>query len=242
VLVDHYGLSIAFYLFAVLMFLSLLVVQRFAFGEPSGPAVQNGGLASLLRDRRGILFLLNTFFGGIGLFTVAAFLYPYLAEMNASETTMGVASLIATLTELPVFFFANRLLKRFSARGLFVVALILIGVRSLLFSVIAVPAMVLVLQVFSGMLFPAMWTAGVAYADQHAPAGLKSTAQGLFGAMSFGFGSAVGGLVGGILLGSVGARQMYFIFGLVILIGVGLVEVVRKLLPEATPASSSAGD
>jgi MFS family permease len=120
--------------------------------------------------------------------------------------------------------------------------LILIGVRSLLFSVIAVPAMVLVLQVFSGMLFPAMWTAGVAYADQHAPAGLKSTAQGLFGAMSFGFGSAVGGLVGGILLGSVGARQMYFIFGLVILIGVGLVEAVRKLLPEAAPASSSAGD
>jgi hypothetical protein len=41
------------------------------------------------------------------------------------------------------------------------------------------------------MIFPAMWLSGVAYADEHAPAGLKSTAQGLFGAVAFGFGAAV---------------------------------------------------
>ncbi len=81
------------------------------------------------------------------------------------------------------------------------------------------------------MIFPAMWVAGVAYADEHAPAGLKSTAQGLFGAMSFGFGSAVGGFLGGLLLASVGGRGMYLVFGFIILGGLVLVEVLKRILP-----------
>jgi MFS family permease len=60
---------------------------------------------------------------------------------------------------------------------------------------------------------------------------LKSTAQGLFGAMTFGFGSAVGGFLGGLLLGSVGGRGMFFAFGLIILGGLGLIEFVRRILP-----------
>ncbi len=39
--------------------------------------------------------------------------------------------------------------------------------------------------------------AGVAYAHEHAPAGLTTTAQGLFAAMVFGIGSATGGFLGG---------------------------------------------
>ena len=90
---------------------------------------------------------------------------------------------------------------------------------------------VLVVQAFGGMIFPAMWSAGVAYADEQAPAGLKSTAQGLFGAISFGFGSAVGGLIGGMLLESVGGRGMFFVFGILILGGLAVLEIVRRILP-----------
>jgi MFS family permease len=90
---------------------------------------------------------------------------------------------------------------------------------------------VYIVQAFGGMIFPAMWLAGVAYADEHAPAGLKSTAQGLFGALSFGFGAAVGGFLGGLLLESVGGRGMYLVFGLIILGGLGLIELLKRILP-----------
>jgi MFS family permease len=72
----------------------------------------------------------------------------------------------------------------------------------------------------------------VAYADENAPVGMKSTAQGLFGAMTFGIGSAVAGFVGGLLLESIGGRGMFMVFGIVILAGLVLIEIVKRLLPE----------
>ena len=82
------------------------------------------------------------------------------------------------------------------------------------------------------MIFPALWLAGVSYADENAPAGLKSTAQGLFGAVMFGFGSAVSGFVGGLLLESLGGRGMFFVLGIVILVGLAVIEVIKRLLPK----------
>jgi len=234
VLVEIYGLKVAFWFFSGITLVNFFVSQRFHFGEHGGQSTNTGGIGTLLRNRRWIVFLLNAFLGGVGSFTVASFLYPYMAELGAGETMMGVASLVATATELPVFFFGDRLIKRFSAHGLFMISLILLGVRSLLYAVVSAPFLVLIVQALGGTMFPAMWLAGVSYADEHAPAGLKSTGQGLFSAMAFGFGSAVGGFVGGLLLESIGGRGMFFVFGIIILAGVALVEGAKRLFPEKT--------
>lgn len=231
-LVENQGLQIAFRLFAVIMFINLLVSQKFSFGNKEGDTSNTGGIKAFLQSRRWIIFLSTAFLGGLGAFTVAAYLYPYMAELGAGETMMGAALLIATITEVPVFFFGNRLVKRFSAYGLFMISLVLMGVRSLLYAVASTPYMVLVVQAIGGMIFPAMWVAGVAYADANAPAGSKSTAQGLFGAMTFGFGAAVGGFVGGLLLASIGGRGMFLVFGVIILAGLALIEGVKRLFPE----------
>jgi MFS family permease len=92
--------------------------------------------------------------------------------------------------------------------------------------------MVLAVQAFGGMIFPAMWMAGVSYADEHAPLGLKSSAQGLFGAASFGFGSAISGFISGLLLESIGGRGLFLVLGIVILLGLGIIEGIRRLFPE----------
>jgi uncharacterized membrane protein YfcA len=57
---------------------------------------------------------------------------------------------------------------------------------------------------------------------------MKSTAQGLFGAMVLGIGAAVGGLLGGWMLESIGGEWMYLIFGSLVLICVGLITLVER--------------
>lgn len=243
-IVENFGLRISFWTFSAIMALNLFISQKLSFGTPEEHASNRGGIRLLLTNRRWVLFLPVALLGGIGAFSVASYLYPYMAELGATETEMGIALTIATVTEVPIFFFGDRLVKRFTSRGLFVIAVVLLGLRSLSYAMLSTPLMVWILQVFGGMIFPAMWLAGVSYADENAPAGLKSTAQGLFGAVTFGVGAAVGGFIGGLLLESIGGRGMFLVFGIMILVGLVLVEGIKRIFPakeelsQAVPAAS----
>jgi PPP family 3-phenylpropionic acid transporter len=231
-LLASYGLEVLFYAFAGIMLVNLFVSQRFSFGEHQKHDPKSGTLGMLLKSRRWIIFLASAFLGGIGAFSVASYLSPYLQELGADGRQIGFAFLVATLTEFPAFFFGNLLVKRFSAYGLFVISLALLGIRSVLFGVVDNLYLAIAIQGLGGAIFPAMWSAGVAYADENAPVGMKSSAQGVFGAMTFGFGSAVSGFFGGVLLESIGGRGMFLVFGIVILAGLVLIEGAKRLFPE----------
>jgi MFS transporter, PPP family, 3-phenylpropionic acid transporter len=232
VMIQNYGLKIAFWIFSAIMLINLFVSQRFVHGSRDEGAANSGSIRIFLTNRRWLNFLFLSFLGGLGNLSVASFLFPYMAQLGANETTMGIALTISTLTEMIIFFFADRLVKRFTTYGLFILALIFIGIRSLLFAAISLPVWVLVMQAFGGTLFPAMWVAGVSYADENAPVGLKSSAQGLFGAVSFGVGSAVGGFVGGLLLEGIGGRGMFLVLGMIIFLGLAVAEGIRRFFPE----------
>jgi PPP family 3-phenylpropionic acid transporter len=231
-IIQKYGLKLAFWSYSTIMLINLFVSQRFVHGSHEASSSRPSGIRVLLTNRRWINFLFIAFLGGLGTFAVNAYLFPYMAELGSNETTMGFALTISTLTEMPIFFFGDRLVKRFSNYGLLLLALVMVAIRSLLLSVVSTPFMVLALQAFGGMIFPAMWLAGVSYADQNAPVGLKSSAQGLFGAMCFGFGSAVGGFIGGLLLESIGGRGMFFVFGIIVLVGLIIAEGIRRFFPD----------
>jgi PPP family 3-phenylpropionic acid transporter len=231
-LVENYGLRIAFWSFSFLMLINFFVSQKFVRSVQESGSSNQRGLRVILTNRRWLNFLFLAFLGGVGASSVNSYLFPYMAELGASESTMGIALTLSTLTEMPIFFFGHRLVRRFTAYGLLILALVMMGIRSLLFGAVSTSGMILLVQAFGGMIFPAMWTAGVSYADENAPAGLKSSAQGLFGAMTFGFGAAVGGFTGGLLLGSIGGRGMNLVFGVIVFLGIALAEGIRRLFPE----------
>lgn len=227
-----YGLPILFYVFSGIMLVNLFVSQKLSFGEPEKQDEKTGTAGMLLKERRWIIFLALAFLGGVGSFSAAAYLSPYLQELGADGRQIGFAFLVATLTELPAFFFGNLLVKRFTPYRLIIISLILLALRALLFGVVGNLYLAIALSGLGGVTFPLFWSASVAYADENAPSGLKATAQGLFGSMTFGFGSAVAGFVGGLLLERIGGRGMFFIFGIVIIVGWLLIEGVKRLFPE----------
>lgn len=232
ILFYRYGLEILFYVFAGIMLVNFFVSRKLSFGKHEQHEAARGSVWTFLTNRRWVIFLASSFFGGLGSMSVASYLSPYLAELGANGGQIGFAFTIATLTEIPVFFFGDRLVKRFTPHGLFLISLVLIAVRSVLFGLVNTVFLAIAVQAVGGLFFPAMWSAGVAYAYENAPAHLKSTAQGVFGAASFGIGSAVGGLVCGVLLESLGGRGMFMVLGVIMLAGLALIEGLKRLFPE----------
>jgi MFS family permease len=235
-LVEKNGIQMAFYGYAAFMALALVVSQRFVFGssaDPTGAATARGGMRKLLSNRRWALFLAMAFVCGMGFASVNTYLFAYMQQLGASAGVMGLALTLATLSELPVLFFADRLLKRLGSFGLLTLGMAVTGIRLLFFAAVSAPAGVLAFQFLNGLTFPAVWVAGVSFAYDNAPPGLSATAQGLFGAMVFGFGAAAGGLLGGLLLEAIGGRAMYLVFGVFVLASLALLAPLERHLAAA---------
>ena len=217
----------SFWAYAALMALGFMI----ALNVPETgrfKAASRTALQISLPIRRWFPFLIIAFSGGMSLSMISNYLFLFLRQLGADEFSLGLTFAVATLSELPVLFFSNRLLGRWSEGQLMGVALLFFAVRALAYSLIAVPWLALLIQLLHGPTFSLMWIAGVSYADRIAPTGLKATAQGLFSGVLLGVGSAAGAFLGGLFYEYVGLVMMFRLVALISLVGIGFVPLVEK--------------
>ena len=238
-LIGRLGLKWAFWGYAILMLGGFLIVTRIPFRQSRSTGSFRGGMRALLGNRPWMLFLVMVFIAGIGNATINNYLFVYMQSLGTSNILMGFALTASTLSEIPAMFFSDRLLRRFGARGMLIIAMTTIGLRLICYSLTTQPWVVLLIQLCHGLTFAAIFTAGVYYADQVAPPGMKATTQGMFSGTLMGFGSAAGGLLGGLLLESFSPGGMYGFIGTLVLVGlIAFLLVERRFFPvQAVPAS-----
>ena len=238
-LVQNYGLRFAFWGAATMFLLGFIVSQKLRYGQLRADSPTRGRVRTLLTNPRWLLFLILAFAGGAASAVFNNYLFPYMKELGANESIMGLALMVGTISEIPILFFGNWLIKHLKSYGLLMLSMVATGLRMLLFAASGTPSLVLFAQLLNGLTYPAMWMAGVSYADENAPAGMSATAQGLFSAMVLGFGTAVGGFIGGPLLASRGGRGLYFASGAAVLAIVAVVALAHKRLPAEENGSTT---
>ena len=236
IVIDKYGLNWAFWSYAILMFIGFLVSQRFVFSHVRHKVSLRHGLLELFSNRRLALFLATAFVCGMALMSINVYLAAYMAELGIRKSAIGLALGIATISEFPMLFFADRLLVRLKPHGLLILSMVATIVRLFLYAIFVSETGVLAFQLINGFTFAALWVAGVSYINEIAPPGLSATAQGIFGATVFGFGAAGGGFLGAILLERLGGAQMYAIFGALMLAALIVYILMERQLTRAQHA------
>jgi PPP family 3-phenylpropionic acid transporter len=204
-----FGLEWMFYGYAVL----LALAGTLALGLPARHQVwrlsYRASLRQLVRQRSLFLFLCATFLIGATLAASYAFYPLFMVSLGANPAWLGLAAALAAGTEVPVLFFSGSIFKRFGLRNSLVLACLLFALRWGTLAFVTTPVPGLLTSLIHGLTFGIFLTGGVAYMETRTPAGLHATAQGLFNAIFFGFGAALGALGGGWLYDLVGARGLF---------------------------------
>ncbi len=232
VLVQRYGLKLAFWGGSALLAGALLVSQPFQHeSAPAEAGALPGKASRLLRNPRWLLFLLIGLTCGSAFAVINTYLFPFMKSMGAGESTMGLALTIGTVAEIPVLLFVDRLMVRLKPYWLLILAMVATGLRLLGMGLSASPTAVIFVQLLNGFTFPVATIAGVSFAAEYAPAGFRASAQGQFSAALMGFGAAIGGYSSGILLERIGGQGMYRVYSLVVFSVLALVVLAWRKLP-----------
>ena len=218
-LVDRLGLGFSFYAYLFFMAVGLAVSTRMVvsggtIGQPFG-----AGIRTVMGNRPLMIFLVTALIASMGSGIVHNYLFLYLSDLGASETLMGLSLTVATLSEMPVFFFSSWLLRKVGARGLLLLAIAAYVVRLLAYTLMPPVWLVLPINLLHGLTFSALWVAGVSYVNQVTPKGSGATAQGLFSGLTMGLGSATGAVLGGTLYDSLGPTVVFQAAALWIAVG-----------------------
>ena len=209
----------------------LSVTLLWLFGLPPlaerRPRPLLGGLREIRRNAPLLVLLGIAYLMSSGAAVMYVFLGIHIETLDGTPNLVGPAFAISAASELPIVAFGGWFLTRIGASRLIALALIVYAVRFVAFSVAPAGAWILPVQVLHGLSYGAFLMASVTLAHRLAGRGQAATAQGLLTAVSFGFGSITGSLVGGALLEPIGTVGLFR--GAAVLMVVTLVVLVAGI-------------
>jgi len=231
-LIDSFGAKAGFACSAVLILLVLLVSLGMTHSHTRLAVPFWHGVRQVLADRRWYPFLGLAMVGGMSMSVISAYLLLFMNSLGASKTLMGLTQTVATISEIPVLFYVNRLIKRWGARPLLAVSITAYALRAFLVSLAKTPEAILLIQSMHGATFALLVGAGVTLADEMAPDGLKATGQGLYSAMMGGVGITIGAVLGGWIYEHYGAPATFQVTSAIAMVGLLIWLTLGKGLKE----------
>ncbi|MFO7169476.1 MAG: MFS transporter [Chloroflexota bacterium] len=236
-LVERFDLGLIFWAYPLTGAFAAFAALAMPRAElPAGDVKLVAAARTLLKDPRWAWFLVSALLIGCSGSLVHGFLSLYLEDLGAGGEQIGLAYLVASVSELPVMALSPLVLRRWGARPLLVTAGLVYAVRMAIYVVAPSPSWVLVAQLSHGLCFAAMWTGGVVEAQRLAPPGLEATAQSLFGTAVFGIAVALANTIGGVIYRDFGFGALFAAAAVLAVIGAFGMLLVREEQPVVVPS------
>ncbi len=183
-------------------------VRKFAFG----------GLWAVIRSREVLAF-----FAMIAMISVAhrindGFLSVAMREMGASDDIIGVASLVSSVSEIPIFFLLARYGHHFREFSLLGIAGFMYFARMLLLSFVTAPWGIVAIQAMHSVTFGIFYITTLRCLQSMIPDEYRSSGQAFFTIIWSGVAGLLAGTIGGWLYDAFGLAALFRLgaaFGLV---------------------------
>lgn len=172
---------------------------RFATPTHAASEISWANLRPVVRNKILLAFLFVELLAGICSMAIWSFLGVYLNDIGGSSFLLGVTIAIQGLAEIPFYFLANTVLKRFGTHLTLVVTLACTTLRLFAYAANHNPALVPYIELSNGISWSLFWVASVQYTDQLVKREWRATGQSLLWACYSGAGAILGSLWCGYL-------------------------------------------
>jgi PPP family 3-phenylpropionic acid transporter len=176
---------------------------------------------SILLTPRIIVFLGCAFLMIVSHGAYYGFFSIYLARLGYGNAFIGFVWALASMAEIGVMMYSNRLFKRFSLVNILVFAFMAAAVRWVMLMHAQFVWLLLTAQILHAITYGAFHMASILYIDAFMPANGKTLGQAVNNAATYGLGLMVGFMLNGYLYEHVDMQMMFLFSGLVAL-GSGL--------------------
>ncbi|MDC3412707.1 MFS transporter [Aquibacillus sp. 3ASR75-11] len=191
--------------------------------------IQLKDVKQLFQNRPFFIFLFLIMFVTLTHRTNDSFIGLYIDQLGGSEGLIGLSWFIGVASEALVFALAGVWFRRYHPFVFIIAAGLLYSIRWFIYAAIDVPILIFAFQFMHGLTFGVFYVTAFDYITRLIPTTLQATGHLMFVTVFFGISGIIGSLLGGALIDSFGGGTLYFVLGMIALIGTGLLTVYHIL-------------
>lgn len=147
--------------------------------------------------------------------SVSGFYGVYVLELGYNQSIMGLSSCISALSELPILFFADKILRRFKINHLMVFAVLMNALRMLLVASGILPLMIGA-QVLQSGSYMIPYYCCIVFINENVIDGKISQGQSRLAMVQQGVATVSGSLLGGAISGQIGLKSTFMVVAAVL--------------------------
>jgi len=160
--------------------------------------------------------------------TPAFTFFPLFLVEYMQWDAVGLMFGIAAISEIPLMFFSNRLIRRFGALPIIAFTNIMIVLRLCLYAVFPFKAGVILAQLLHSFCFGLFHPAAVAFVSNCVPPERRSFGMTLYVSLGWGIPTLIGNVLCGLVVDSLGYRPLFGLFTIFAILGAAIYFVYRS--------------
>lgn len=179
-------------------------------------------------ESKKIYFILAfAFINQVGLSFNASFIGVYMLKMGMTESTIGIINSLFALSELPVLFLINHIVRRVTPKKISLIACLLLSLRILAVTGENLP-FVIISALLHGMTYMTVYFSCAVFISKNVKPEHQSQGQSILTIIQAGLASITGNIIGGILVDKLGLKPSYIIMASAVAIIAVLIALLQS--------------
>ena len=178
-------------------------------------AAQTGKGGKVFRTKEIYLVLFLALLLQVGLSVCSSFYSVYVIQLGYGQSVVGLSSCISALSELPILYFAHKLLKRYGAIPLLLFSVFMTSLRLILSCSGFLPLM-LASQLLQSVTYMTSYYSCATYISENVLSGKISQGQSYLTMVQTGLGTILGTVLGGYITGITGIPKAFMLIAALI--------------------------